>query len=279
MDTLKQLVKSLSWGISALLCTCLVLGGGYLAFLHSISVRDIAETTRKAREISAEINSLSGSISGSYARMFVVKDIESLQSEFLDLRNQIANDERELFRILNSEFCGDGLRYGCVFTKYDPYYADLLHDSESSFRSESTAAWWASDVELYIQRQTEEESVAYQNSERRKATAGSLAVLLIGAYLLVALARFKRLAVSDYFALATIVVLPLIWAAFFATSYVDPRLGYPRNLLGFENLYTTVFFGSFVYPFLAIPPIYVYATRTGRSLFSLVLLRDGSKAK
>lgn len=279
MEYFKQLVKSLSWGISALLCTCLVLGGGYLAFLHSISVRDIAETTRKAREISAEINSLSGSISDSYARMFAVKDIESLQSEFSDLRNQIANDERELFRILNSEFCGDGLQYGCVFTKYDPYYADLLHDSESSVRSESTAAWWASDVKLYIQRQTEEESVAYQNSERRKAIAGSLAVLLICAYSLVALARFSRLAVSDYFALLAIVTLPLIWAAFFATSYVDPRLGYPRNLLGFENLYTAVFFGSFAYPFLAIPPLYVYTSRTGRSIFSLVLLRDGSKAK
>jgi hypothetical protein len=285
MNTLNQLAKSVLWGICALISALLIVGGGYGAFLHSLSLRDVSETTAKAREVSAEVAVLDERIRDAFNKSELIEgfpdpDLSTL-GDMQELRGSLVNDEMRLFQVLNSEFCGDGWRFGCVFSRFDSRYEKMMTSYREgrkdpvSLTSEAHLAtyWWASDVKLYIDRQQDSEQVTYENSVRRESLLGALGAFLIGAYLLVALLRFKVLAPSEYAALGVLGLVPLLWAFLFATNYLDPAIGTVRNIVPIKNFSEIVFFGSFIYPFLVAPPLYVFVKKRGTSFLHLLLLR------
>jgi len=289
VETLNQLAKSVAWGFCALVSVLLIVGGGYGAFLHNLSLRDVAETTTKAREVTAEVAALDERISSAFRKLELIEgfsdpDLSNL-GNMQELRGALQNDEMRLFRVLNSEFCGDGWRFGCVFSKFDSRYDKMMasyregRQDPVSLTSEAHLAtyWWASDVKLYIDRQKDSERVKYENSVRRESLIGAVGVFLIGTYFLVALLRFKVLGPSDYAALGVIGLMPLLWAFLLATNYLDPAIGSARSIVPIANFGEIVFFGSFIYPFLVVPPLYVFAKKHGTSFVDLVLLR-GKKA-
>jgi hypothetical protein len=280
-----QLIKPLLWGLCALLCAALLLGGGYGTFFHAISLRDVAETTNKAREISAEANALADSIQKSFNEKQTLERLSDFAGA-LKAEYAISQHEMELFRLLNHNFCGDGWRSGCAFFRYDRRYEELesiylkgRQDKNPPMDEQLSAYWWAADVHDFIERQQDSERVTYENSQRIDSLLGALSVLLIATYLSMALIRFKHLSVGDYSAVAGILFLPLSWSIYFATNYMDPTVGLTRNILVADDLGMMLFYGSFAYPFLVAPPIYMYITKTGRSFFSLLRLRSESNAK
>jgi len=289
VETLNQLAKSVAWGFCALVSVLLIVGGGYGAFLHNLSLRDVAETTTKAREVTAEVAALDERISSAFRKLELIEgfsdpDLSNL-GNMQELRGALQNDEMRLFRVFNSEFCGDGWRFGCVFSRFDSRYDKMMASYREgrkdlvSLTSEAHLAtyWWASDVKLYIDRQKDSERVKYENSVRRESLIGAVGVFLIGTYFLVALLRFKVLGPSDYAALGVIGLMPLLWAFLLATNYLDPAIGSARSIVPIANFGEIVFFGSFIYPFLVVPPLYVFAKKHGTSFVDLVLLR-GKKA-
>lgn len=277
MNTLKQTLKAVIWGVTLLTSILITTGGVAATYLHVSSVRDSDKVSQQAKELYQDVAN----------RVAVLREESEKYSSLAFAERYAASDDRDVAkypiysRIVAEEnaladqldaFCSDN-NFGCYFRFVDEkykFYSEINLTDDAFLGNVQAMAAWGKDLEEFFLRQSDPATVKSENWRRTQSVLGSAALTLLGMYFLFALAQFKKLSFFKYTIITTVSVPALLIALYGATTYVHPADGMLTP--SFSSFYQSFMLVTLIlYPFLVLPPVYMALQKRQMKLISIMM--------